>query len=120
MIKYTKIGLLVALAIGLGGIAIAASVDIPSGTPITPDIIAELINNIAVFLIFAGSVSAVIFLTWAGIAYVTAGADQTKVTAAKQMLKSGLIGSLIVFGVGTIIMTLRLIGNGDINAIFGS
>ncbi|KKT81567.1 MAG: hypothetical protein A3B99_02775 [Candidatus Yanofskybacteria bacterium RIFCSPHIGHO2_02_FULL_44_12b] len=96
----------------------SVNVNIPRGSVVDFTTVSDLINNIATFMIFAGTVGAVIFLIWAGIAYVSAGADQQKVTQAKQMLKTGLIGSLIVFGVGTIIATIRLIGSGDLSQIF--
>ena len=95
----------------------SVNVNIPRGSVVDFTTVSDLINNIATFMIFAGTVGAVIFI-WAGIAYVSAGADQQKVTQAKQMLKTGLIGSLIVFGVGTIIATIRLIGSGDLSQIF--
>ena len=71
------------------------------------------------FLIFAGTVSAVIFLVLSGIIYLTAGADPQRVVFAKQMLKAGLIGSLIIFGIGTILKTIELIGGGDLTKLFG-
>ncbi len=118
MIKYFYIALFTFAILGFVGESLAQGVTIPKGTPITLNNYADLLQSIDNFMIFAGTLMAVIFLVWAGIEYVTAGADQKKVTDAKQRLKVGLIGSLIIFGVGTIIMTLQLIGGGDINAIF--
>ena len=78
--------------------------------PITlPDLIA-VGENFAGFLMVAGGILAAIFIVWSGISYLTAGADPTKVKAAIDTLKAGLIGSLIVFGVGVIIQTVKLIG----------
>ncbi len=96
----------------------AQGVSIPTGTPVTLGTLAGAINNIAEFLMFAGAASAVIFLVWAGVSYVMAGSDSKKVSDAKQMLKTALIGSLIIFGVGSIIATLQLIGEGDLSKIF--
>ena len=38
-----------------------------------------------------------------------AGSDSTKVKAARDMLKAGIIGSLIIFGVGVIIQTVKFL-----------
>ncbi len=114
MSRYLYIVLLLLLMLGLAETSLAQAVTIPPGTVIDLGIISSMLNNIATFLIFAGTVMAVIFLIWSGIQYVMAGADSQKITAAKQMLKAGLIGSLIIFGVGTIIRTIEVIGSGKI------
>ncbi len=79
---------------------------VPPGDALYPEVLADLLNNVAKFLIFASVVIVVIFIIWAGITYTAAGADQTKVKAAKDRLKQGMIGGLIIFGVGTILATI--------------
>ena len=69
-------------------------------------------------MLYAGGTLAVIFLTWSGIAYFLAGGDKAKIDSAKKTLKAGLIGALIVFGIGTILKTIELIGSGDITTLF--
>ena len=118
--KYTIIFTLFLVALCLyGSVSFAVEIDIPEGQPITFDTLSDIINSIARFLMFAGVVLSVIFLTWAGISYVMAGANPTKVTEAKQKLKAGIIGALIVFGIGTIIATIQAIGSGNLYNVFG-
>ncbi len=80
----------------------------PAGNTLTGSDFAQLINNFAQFLIFTSVVVVVIFIIWAGITYTSAGADQAKVKAAKDRLKQGVIGGLIIFGVGTILATIQI------------
>ena len=88
------------------GIAASAQAQIPTGTPITLGEIGNLIQLIASFLIGLSLVVAVIAIAWAGISYMAAGEDTTKVAAARQKLVSALIGALIVMGIGVILSTL--------------
>ena len=88
------------------GIAVGAQAQVPTGTPITLGEIGNLIQLIANFLIGLSLVVAVIAIAWAGISYMAAGEDTTKVGAARQKLVSALIGALIVMGIGVILSTL--------------
>jgi len=79
---------------------------LPSGTPITLDVLDYLIFRVSTFFISISAVLAVIFIIWAGVTYMYAGDDSTKVTAAQGRLKSGIIGAAIILGVGVIIQTI--------------
>ena len=103
----------VGMFLGLAGVSLAQvwnapGAVVPAGTPIYATDFANLLNNVARFLIFASVVVVVIFIIWAGITYTAAGADQAKVKSAKDRLKQGIIGGLLIFGVGTILETIRL------------
>lgn len=56
----------------------------------------------------AGGVIAGIVIIGSGIYYLMSGSDSTKVKSARDMLKAGVIGSLIIFGVGLIIQTVKI------------
>ncbi|MBI2674204.1 MAG: hypothetical protein HYX22_00495 [Candidatus Yanofskybacteria bacterium] len=80
--------------------------DLPSGTPITLDVLDYVIFRVSTFFISISVVLAMIFIIWAGITYMYAGDDSTKVTSAQNRLKSGIIGAAIILGVGVIIQTI--------------
>ena len=84
---------------GVGG-------SLPSGQPITLDVLDYLIFRVSTFFITVSAVLTVIFIIWAGVTYMYAGEDTTKVQAAQARLRSGIIGAAIIFGVGVIIQTI--------------
>ena len=92
---------------------------IPSGVAITADDIIELLMRIGGFLIIAGGILAGITIVGTGIMYMLAGSNQTKVTAAKAMLKAGIIGALILFSSGMIINTIRGFATSPLNFFGG-
>lgn len=79
---------------------------LPPGKPITLDILDYLIFRVSTFFISISGVLALIFIIWAGVTYMYAGDDSTKITAAQGRLKSGIIGAAIILGVGVIIQTI--------------
>ena len=79
---------------------------LPPGQPITLDVLDYLIFRVSTFFISVSAVLTVIFIIWAGVTYMYAGDDSTKVTSAQNRLKSGIIGAAIIFGVGVIIQTI--------------
>lgn len=82
---------------------------LPPGKPITFDELDYLIARVATFIMFASVTLAVIFTVRAGITWMSAGANPTKVTEAKEQLKSGIIGAFVVLGVGVIINTIAAV-----------
>ncbi|OGN13978.1 MAG: hypothetical protein A3J47_04260 [Candidatus Yanofskybacteria bacterium RIFCSPHIGHO2_02_FULL_43_22] len=80
--------------------------NLPSGQPITLDVLDYIIFRVSTFFISISAVLAVIFIIWAGVTYMYAGDDSTKITAAQGRLKSGIIGAAIILGVGVIIQTI--------------
>lgn len=86
---------------------IASAQEIPTGVQISLDDLLLISENIGGFLMVLGGILAGIVIIWAGIAYMTSGSDSTRVKTAKDVLKAGLIGALIIFGSGVIINTLR-------------
>ncbi len=87
-------------------VAQTAMADLPPGQPITFTEIDNLIEQIAQFLIVASVLFAVIMIVWSGITYMAAGADSSKVEAARTRLKNAIIGAAVVLGVGVIIQTI--------------
>ena len=79
---------------------------LPAGRPITFDELDYLIQRIAQFVLVTSVILAVILIVRAGVTWMYAGADATKLTEAKAQLKSGIIGALVVLGVGVIINPL--------------
>ena len=77
-----------------------------SGTPITLIDLQIMITQVVTFIITVSGIIAAGVIVFAGIKWMMAGANEQKVAQAKGMLKSGLIGALIIFGVGTIFATI--------------
>ena len=82
---------------------------LPPGKPITFNELDYLISRVATFVMFTSVTLAIIFIVRAGITWMYAGADTTKVTEAQGQLKSGIIGAFIVLGVGVIINTIAAV-----------
>lgn len=80
---------------------------IPTGVPVSLNDLLSISENIGGFLMVLGGILAGITVIWAGVAYMTSGSDSTKVKTAKDILKAGLIGALIIFGAGGIINTIK-------------
>ena len=62
-----------------------------------------------------GGILAGIAVVWAGIAYMTSGSDSTRVKAAKDILKAGIIGAAIIFGSGVIVSTIKALATNPLN-----
>jgi type IV secretory pathway VirB2 component (pilin) len=110
MDKLKKLAVPLVLAIlPLLVFAQAPGVNLPGGTELTLQKIQDILNTVANWLIVVGVVIAVIYIIWGGIKWMTARGDPTKVKEAKEAMKNGLIGALIVLGVGVIIRTLSAV-----------
>lgn len=83
----------------------------PTGVPISLTDIISISENIGGFLMIIGGILAGIAVIWAGIIYMTSGSNPTRVKEAKDMLKAALIGALIIFGVGVIVNTIKLLAS---------
>jgi len=94
-----------ALALNVPG-SRTGSGGLPPGQPVTLDVLDYIIFRVSTFFITVSALLAVIFIIWAGVSYMYAGEDTTKVQTAQARLKSGIIGAAIVFGVGVIIQTI--------------
>ncbi len=79
----------------------------PAGVPISLNDLLSIAQNIGGFLLTLGGILATITIVIAGIMYVTAGNNQQRVATAKGVLKSGIIGALIIFSVGIIVTTVK-------------
>lgn len=84
---------------------------IPTGVAVSLTDLLSISENIGGFLMVLGGILAGIAVIWAGIVYMTSGADSTRVQGAKDILKVALIGALIIFGVGVIINTVKLLAS---------
>src|SRR6188508_2223660 len=84
---------------------------IPGGVVVTPNGIIDLMQSVAGFLLIIGTVLAGIAVLYSGITYMLAGSDAAKVKHAKEILKTGLIGSAIIEGVGFIISVLKSVAS---------
>ena len=91
------------------GIFYTILAQLPPGKPITFDELDYLISRIAIFAMFTSVTLAVIFIVRAGVTWMMAGADATKVTEARGQLRSAIIGAFVVLGVWVIINTIASI-----------
>lgn len=86
-----------------------AQPDIPEGRPIKVEDLPRFLENLGGFLYIIASIIAAIIIIISGIIYMTAGSNSNKVTTAKGLFKSGIIGAIIVFAVGLIISTVKTV-----------
>ena len=66
----------------------------------------NLIRRVAQFILVLGVIAALIYIVLGGIAWMRAGGDPTKITAAKTQIWSGVWGALVVIAIGLILQTL--------------
>lgn len=103
-ITWSVIGLAIAL-IGRGFTTIIQ--DILGKDVSTAQSVINIFTRVADIMVkVIGPSFAVIFLVWAGIIYMASGGDERKIQDAKKRFWWGIIGTMIVLGVGTIIRTM--------------
>lgn len=73
--------------------------------------ILDIITTVANYLLVVGMIIAVIMIVWGGIRYTTAGGDSKKADAARDIIKNGIIGAIVVLGVGVILNTAAALVN---------
>jgi hypothetical protein len=94
--------------LGLAGPALAVQrISPPSGEAIDLNLIETWITDIVNFILRAGSLLAVGYIVLAGIKWMTAGGDDTKVGEAKTALTNGIIGAAVILGVYVILKTIQ-------------
>jgi len=80
---------------------------IPSGKAVTLYDIVFWIELLATIFMSLATVFMVVYFVWAGITYMRAGSGEgKKVTEAKSMFWTGVVGALIIMGVGVILNTI--------------
>ena len=85
----------------------AATPTVPvEGEVITFSKIENLVKIVIRYITIFASLLVLGVFIYAGVLWVTAGDNQTKVTKAKALFKNAVIGALIVFGVGVIMNTI--------------
>ena len=105
--KFIYVGMMVmALLMPVLVMAITAPQPPVGGTPITLSEVETRIRQVAQFIIVVSVILAVIFIIWGGIAYMTAGGDETRTTAATGRIWNGVIGAAVVLAVGVILQTV--------------
>lgn len=115
MDKFKKIGkfaipaaVLLLPLMSLAVVLVPPDVTTP-GTPITLTELETRIGQIATFIILISITIAVIFIIWGGIKYVVARGDPTATKEATGIIKSGIIGAIVILGIGVILNTLRAV-----------
>lgn len=88
------------------------------GVGLSAPTLTDLLENIGGFLIAAAGIIAGIVIIVAGIMWMGAGSNQTRVTSAKAIFKNGVIGALIIFAAGVIINTIVILAS-DWRNFFG-
>lgn len=73
----------------------------------TYDGLMNVVNNLVSFLIRMAGLAVVATIVWYGIRMVTAGGDGAKFQEAKKGLTWALVGAAVIFGVWTIILSIR-------------
>lgn len=84
-------------------------------SPFTASDFPSLINKLLDIIIKIGGILAFFFIIYAGFMFVTAGGDETKISSAKTMFVSVIIGTAIVLGSKAILQLLTNTSNGIIN-----
>ena len=77
--------------------------------PSSGDEVLDIVRSIAGYLIFLGGILAGIAIIVAGIMYMAAGSNPTRVSGARAIFKNGVIGALILFAAGLIVNTIILL-----------
>lgn len=77
--------------------------------PASGNEILDIMRSIAGYLIVTGGILAGIAIIVAGIMYMAAGSNPTRLTTAKSIFKNGVIGALILFAAGLIVNTIILL-----------
>ncbi len=77
---------------------------VPAGQAVTLNEVEDLIDGVARFLIVVSVIVAVIFIVYGGIRWIASPGDPT---AAKTIIKNGIIGAIIILGVGVLLQTLQ-------------
>src|SRR3989344_5497084 len=77
--------------------------------PSSGDEVLDIVRSIAGYLIFLGGILAGIAIIVAGIMYMAAGSNLTRVSGARAIFKNGVIGALILFAAGLIVNTIILL-----------
>ena len=105
--KFVYVGMMVmALAMPVLVLALVGPTLPLGGTAVNLTEIEQRVRQVAQFIIVVSVILAVIFIIWGGIAYMTAGGDETKATSAKTRIWNGVIGAAVVLAVGVILQTL--------------
>ncbi len=106
--KYKNILVMIVFGVMLAMPLLAMALNAPgqpvAGQPVTLNEAERLINGAARFLIVISVIIAVIFIVYGGIRWIV---SPDKPDAAKQIIKNGIFGALIVLGVGVILQTLQ-------------
>jgi cell shape-determining protein MreD len=79
----------------------------PTGVSISPSDILLFSQSIGGFLMILGGILGVITIILSGIMYLLAASNQQRVKTAKDALRAGIIGSLIIFSSGAIINVIK-------------
>ncbi len=88
--------------------ASAAFSPVPSPTSgTTYERVLEILDNLVGFILRMSGVAAVIVTIYYGVRMVMAGGDEAAYAKARQGFTWALIGSLVIFGVYTIIATIQ-------------
>lgn len=86
-------------------INIPESVNLPSGGGLSLAEIKTLIITIANWLMILGVIVAVLFLAWGSIRWITARGDTNSLKTAQAIIRNGIIGLIVLFGIGVILRT---------------
>ena len=107
MKKFIYVGIMI-MALMMPVLVLALNTPVPpvGGTGVTLSEIEGRIRQVAQFVIIVSVILAVIFIIWGGVAYMTAGGDETKTAAATGRIWNGVIGAAVVLAVGVILQTL--------------
>jgi hypothetical protein len=91
--------------------------NMPSTVP-TTGVLLGWLRNIGYFMLTAGVIIAVIVLAFTGIRWMTSGADATKSGNAKKAFFNALLGIIVLFAIGLILITASSIGRGTFFDLF--
>src|SRR3989344_4639508 len=89
--------------------------DIPEGSPITFQGIDDIIGYILDWLIRVSGTVMIIALVLTGILMLSSRGDPKRFEAGKQMLKTTILGSAVIFGAGFILELIAVVLTGGVN-----
>lgn len=103
----TIIVLVTVLAIVVSFTSIAIAAPTSTSTGMTYQKMLDILDDIVVFVLRMAGFAAIGVIVYFGVRMLLAGGDQTKYAEARKGFNWALVGTLVIFGVYTIIATIR-------------
>lgn len=112
--KIKKIAFVLSAGALLAPMAVMAQLTQPAGTGLPTSSVTDIITNIMKWLLYLIGILGVIGFVIAGILYLTAGGDETRIGKAKSQMLYSIIG-IVVALLGLIVLNavMAILGGGN-------